>query len=54
MVEVFRNSAAWHNTSEEGDFVTRPARRPTTKFEARGERLGHDVFDLVYERKISD
>ena len=54
MVEVFRNSAVWHNTSEKGDFVTRPARRPITKFEARGERLGHDVFDLVYERKISD
>ena len=25
--------------------------RGTTKFEARGERLGHDIRDLVYERK---
>ena len=27
---------------------------PITKFETRGERLGHGVFDLVYERKASD
>ena len=54
MVEMFSQTAAWHNTSENGDFVPRPARRPITKFETRGERLGHEVFDLVYERKPSD
>ena len=25
--------------------------RPTTKFHARGERLGHGVRDLVYVRR---
>jgi tRNA (guanine-N7-)-methyltransferase len=25
--------------------------RPTTKFHARGERLGHGVWDLVFERR---
>ena len=54
MVEMFSQTAAWHNTSENGDFVPRPARRPVTKFETRGKRLGHEVFDLVYERKASD
>ena len=54
MVEMFSQTATWHNTSENGDFVPRPARRPITKFETRGERLGHEVFDLVYERKASD
>ena len=54
MVEIFSQSAAWHNTSEDGDFVLRPERRPITKFENRGERLGHEVFDLVYKRKASD
>jgi tRNA (guanine-N7-)-methyltransferase len=54
MVERFSQTATWHNTSENGDFVPRPARRPITKFETRGERLGHEVFDLVYERKASD
>ena len=54
MVEMFSQTATWQNTSENGDFVPRPARRPITKFETRGERLGHEVFDLVYERKASD
>lgn len=31
-------------------FAPRPATRPLTKFEARGRRLGHSVFDLVFER----
>lgn len=30
--------------------VPRPAYRPETKFEKRGERLGHSVWDLIYER----
>ncbi|MBU25107.1 MAG: tRNA (guanosine(46)-N7)-methyltransferase TrmB [Gammaproteobacteria bacterium] len=54
IVEIFSQSAAWHNTSEAGDFVPRPERRPITKFETRGERLGHNVFDLLYQRKASD
>ena len=29
-------------------FVPRPDDRPVTKFERRGERLGHDIFDLAY------
>jgi tRNA (guanine-N7-)-methyltransferase len=31
-------------------FAPRPATRPLTKFEARGQRLGHAVFDLVFRR----
>ena len=54
MVDMFSQSAAWRNTSEAGNFVMRPERRPVTKFETRGKRLGHDVFDLLYQRKVSD
>jgi len=32
-------------------FATRPTWRPRTKFEARGERLGHAVFDVVFVRR---
>jgi tRNA (guanine-N7-)-methyltransferase len=32
-------------------FAPRPAWRPLTKFETRGLRLGHDVWDLVFERR---
>ena len=31
-------------------FVARPAERPLTKFEKRGLKLGHRVWDLIYER----
>ena len=31
-----------------GQFAARPEHRPLTKFEMRGERLGHGVWDLVF------
>ncbi|MGH8517457.1 MAG: tRNA (guanosine(46)-N7)-methyltransferase TrmB [Panacagrimonas sp.] len=38
------------STSDDG-YVERPATRPLTRFEARGARLGHAVFDLAYRRR---
>ena len=35
----------------EGGEVARPESRPVTRFEARGERLGHAMCDLLYTRK---
>ena len=32
-------------------YVKRPAYRPVTKFEIRGVKLGHGVWDLVYKKK---
>lgn len=40
--EKLRNTAA--------GFAPRPSYRPLTKFEQRGLRLGHGVWDLVFER----
>ena len=37
------------NTSE--NYSPRPAYRPLTKFEQRGLKLGHGVWDLVFRRK---
>jgi tRNA (guanine-N7-)-methyltransferase len=37
------------NTAEH--YAPRPAYRPLTKFEQRGIRLGHGVWDLVFRRK---
>lgn len=50
MTEVLSASPGFRNMSEEGDYCTKPAWRPETHFERRGRRLGHDVFDLLYER----
>ncbi|MBK8893383.1 MAG: tRNA (guanosine(46)-N7)-methyltransferase TrmB [Propionivibrio sp.] len=33
------------------DFAPRPATRPLTKFELRGLRLGHGVWDVVFRRR---
>lgn len=51
MVEVMRDAPGFVNTAEEGDYVPRPDFRPQTKFETRGERLGHGVWDLIYRRE---
>jgi tRNA (guanine-N7-)-methyltransferase len=34
-----------------GGFAPRPATRPQTKFERRGLKLGHGVWDLVFHRE---
>lgn len=51
MLEVMNGVADYRNQSETGDYVPRPASRPLTKFELRGQRLGHGVWDLMFERK---
>lgn len=38
-------------TSEHLGYVDRPSYRPITKFETRGIKLGHGVWDLVYKKK---
>lgn len=51
MLEVMQASERYANTSETHDFVPRPEYRPITKFEVRGQKLGHGVWDLIFERK---
>jgi tRNA (guanine-N7-)-methyltransferase len=50
MLEVMTAAAGFRNTSPTGDYVPRPDYRPLTKFEQRGQRLGHGVWDLIFER----
>lgn len=50
MLETARACEALRNTSPAGDFVERPESRPVTRFEKRGQRLGHGVWDLAFER----
>lgn len=42
----------FENTAGPGRFAVRPDWRPQTKFERRGQRLGHDVWDLVFRRRL--
>ncbi len=50
MMEVLSATEGLSNASGEGSFAPRPEHRPLTKFELRGERLGHGVWDLVFHR----
>lgn len=50
MLEVMQAAPDFENTVDEGFLPERPAFRPETKFEQRGKRLGHGVWDLVFER----
>lgn len=50
MMEVLSCAEGLSNTCGEGQFAARPEYRPLTKFELRGERLGHGVWDLVFCR----
>jgi tRNA (guanine-N7-)-methyltransferase len=50
MLEVMTAAADFRNCTGNGRYSPRPACRPLTKFEHRGRRLGHGVWDLVFER----
>ncbi len=51
MLEVLNAEPAFENCASDGRYVPRHVTRPKTRFEARGERLGHAVFDLTYRRR---
>jgi tRNA (guanine-N7-)-methyltransferase len=48
MLEVLSAEPLLKNTAQ--DYAPRPAYRPETKFERRGLRLGHGVWDLVFTK----
>jgi tRNA (guanine-N7-)-methyltransferase len=50
MLEVMGETRWFENVSGPGGYCPRPAWRPATKYEKRGEKLGHRVFDLVFRR----
>jgi len=50
MLEVMSTASNWRNLAADNMYIPRPQERPLTKFEQRGERLGHGVWDLKFER----
>jgi len=50
MLEVLQAEPLLENTAGNG-FAERPGWRPQTKFETRGLRLGHGVWDVLFRRK---
>ena len=51
MLEVLSNEKTLSNTSTESSgYAIKPEYRPLTKFENRGLKLGHGVWDLVFKK----
>ncbi len=50
MLAVCNANADLKSSSVDGTYVERPQFRPPTRFERRGARLGHGVWDLAYEK----
>jgi tRNA (guanine-N7-)-methyltransferase len=50
MLAVVDADASWRNSAGLGNFSERPAWRTHTHFEQRGLKLGHGVWDLLYQR----
>lgn len=50
MREVLDASDRFVNCAGSSGFIARPDDRPLTRFEKRGQRLGHGVLDLEYRR----
>ena len=50
MLEVLEAEEQLENTAGKNSYAPRPEFRPETKFERRGQRLGHGVWDLLYRR----
>lgn len=49
MLEVMSSAQGYRNLAGKGQFHPRPAYRPLTKFEQRGLRDGHGIWDLLFE-----
>jgi len=50
MLQTLNDSGLFTNLSADNTYVPKPQERPTTKFEKRGQRLGHSVWDLLFQK----
>lgn len=52
MRDVLEAADGFENALGAGQFAPRPGDRPLSKFERRGQALGHPVWDLLYRRTV--
>ena len=50
MMRVMNVAEGFENTAGKDQYLPRPDYRPLTKFEQRGQRLGHGVWDLIFKK----
>ncbi len=52
MAEVLAGRAELVSETDASPFTPRPSQRPLTRFEQRGQRLGHGIWDLCFRRRL--
>ena len=50
MMRIMIEAEGFSNTAGKNQYLPRPDYRPLTKFEQRGQRLGHGVWDLIFKK----
>jgi tRNA (guanine-N7-)-methyltransferase len=50
VLKTMKKAPGFKNCASDDEYMPRPEYRPTTKFERRGERLGHGVWDILFEK----
>lgn len=50
MLSVMQKAEGWENCSSTDGYIPKPDDRPVTKFQKRGEGLGHGVWDLMFQK----
>lgn len=53
MLALLSEAEGFENAVGRDQFAARLAVRPLTRFEARGQRLGHGVWDLSFRRRLN-
>ena len=51
ILKMLNTQTEFINQAEEKGYCERPDYRPLTKFEQRGVRLGHGVWDLIFKKR---
>jgi tRNA (guanine-N7-)-methyltransferase len=52
MMQVMEIAEGFTNKAGAKNYSPQPLARPDTKFQRRGEKLGHGVWDLIYKRAL--
>lgn len=50
MLEIMSSADGFENIAGNRQYTIRPEYRPLTKFEQRGQRLGHGVWDIIFKK----
>ncbi len=50
MLKTMQQAPGFINCAADNDYIPRPEHRPITKFERRGARLGHGVWDILFKK----